>query len=354
MAELTSEQRKVSQIIDSFSEPPRTPHALARLSQGLKERFGVGKYMTRPDIRGGVGDTLDVKIGRVALNEFLPPGVQFKGYRHVEREQGESTQGYASTHWHFYDPATKDIGLAVECEPNASFKLDIRSMPTAGLVLAHEMGHAWDDHDNPQDRAIFVRNTLPVQILHDVKDEQIRQWYQQARSDATKRGRLDSDLLKRLVETDIRGQARRTALEARLKGSHISRLVSPSQFDEITEEIGKAVAEQVLVRGAPLDQQDLAGSVERVRQTSGYLQKQFLRKRELDSEVRAWLKAEAITKSLKKRDPKISLWDGDEKSLRLLKAFMILHHAEVKFEDIPDGEIKELLRGITSIAKIYR
>ena len=48
--------------------------------------------------------------------------------------------------------------------------------------------------------------------------------------------------------------------------------------------------------------------------------------------------AEEITKGLKKRDPKISLWDGDEKSLRLLKAFMILHHADVKFEDIPDGE----------------
>lgn len=353
MAETTPEQHRVSRIINSFTEPPVSRPRLIRLAQGLKEKFGVGKYMTHPDVRGGVGDLLDIRMGKAPLNDFLPPGVQFRGYRHVGREQGENRYSHNSTHWHFYSPAERQIGLAVECEPNASFKLPIKSTPIAGLVLVHEMGHAWEDHDNPQDRAIWVKNNLPVVILQSVKDEQIGQWYQQARSYATYKGRLDQDLFRRLIETDIVGQARRISLETRSKGGDLSRLVSPTQFDEITEEIGRAIAQQVLNRGLVLDQQGLTRSVESVRQTSNYLTKQFLRRHELESEARAWLTAEQITKALKKRDPKINLWDGNEKTLQLLKVFLILHHTNVKFEDIPEGEMKELLRGITSIAKIY-
>lgn len=352
MTELTGEQAKVYRLAKAFEEPPVKDPVLRYIAQGLKERFSIGRYITRPDIRGGVGDSLVIKLGKVVLNDHLPPGVEYRGYRHVKEDDGTD---YSSTSLHFYHMVRRHIGLVVECEPGAPYKLPIRATPVAGLIILHETGHSWDDYLHPQNRVLRIQNSLPSAILGKVTDGDAKEWYLRAQAgERSLNGHSNPELIRLLLQESLVAQARRVARDLTYNENGIASLVSPAQFTELTEEIGQKVAQEVLANyDSSRSYEGFMQAVETVRTLNKLAKEKFLRKYIQGQEVRAWDWLEEIEKRLKQIDPRISLWDGNEKSLLLLKAYFILHHPEVKLRDFPEGEVKRLLQGIADIDKIY-
>ncbi|MBI3103439.1 hypothetical protein HYZ05_00705 [Candidatus Daviesbacteria bacterium] len=355
MAELSGDQRRVRDIARSFTEVPTRDSLLTRWKQGLQERFGIGSFITRADVKGGVGDRLVVKLGRVTLNDRLPEGVEFRGYRHVEKDGDKD--GYSSTSLHFYDPVRRHIGLTVECAPTAHFKLPINRTPLAGLVILHEMGHAWDDAENPDNRVLQIQNSLPTEVLESIDDDSIRAWYSKAQADARVFGNRpeSAEWLRRSVENSLKGQATKVAHDLMFsKQAGMARLVTYAQFVDIADEVAQKIIDRVLARSYSLSSaEDLAYAIRTARDIAKVEQDKFFRKFVKDKEITAWEWAEEEKGRLKKLDSRINLWDGNESALVLLKAYFVLHHPEVKFKDLPEGELKRLLEAITDLNKVF-
>lgn len=355
VTELTGDQKKVRDIAISLREASRRDPFLSRWKQGLQERFGIGRYITHADIKGGVGNSLTIKLGNVVLNDHLPEGVEFRGYRHVEKD--DDRDGYTSKQFHFYDPVRRHIGLTVECDPSAHFQLPIQKTPMAGLIILHEAGHVWDDVQNPGNRVLHIQNAFPTAVLESMDENSIRDWYSKAQEEAEMYGgRPDSELFRKLVEHSLKSQASKVANDLMFnKKDGIARLVPYSQFASITEEVAKKITETILTdRFALSSAEGLAYRVRGVRQIAQLEEEKFFRGFVKEKEEKAWEWAEEERAHLKILDPRISLWDGNENALVLLKTYFVLHHPEVRFRDLPEGELKKLLEDISDVKKVYQ
>ena len=72
----------------------------------------------------------------------------------------------------------------------------------------------------------------------------------------------------------------------------------------------------------------------------------------MQEETEAWKWALDAAQMLQKKNKRIKLWDNSEESLRLLMAFFILHHKEIKLNDLPEGKVKSQLMLIRRANKL--
>jgi hypothetical protein len=350
---LNPAQRRVKAVVDSFREEPNAEPMIRKIAQGFQERFGLGKYVTHAYVSGEVGEVLDVHLGGIDLSKRLPQGSKFRGFRGVAQE-AEGHNPYDDANYHHYNKKTKECGLVVETAPDAQFKLTIGQTRINGLIILHEMGHAWSDHEYPDERKQVFSFWLSDVMFEKLNSDLVKTWYEEARNYANRfPGIASSDLIKDLFINNVRSYFNKEIMESFSKDEMYG-WVSVEDRRILTEQAIKNTVDYLTNRYKSTDDWYTAYlylEVEKGQRRKQYTE--YRRKYVKMEETRAWDWAEAEAKRLQKVNPKIRLWDGNDEELRLLKAFFILHHPELNLDDIDDPVLRKQLSPISDEDKRY-
>lgn len=348
---LTAAQRKVTATVRPLFQPPEkgARGVILKLTDGLKERFGIANYVTQARVKGGLGDELKIYLGGIDLSSYLPPDVHFRGLRLVVENPPE--EYFDTTANHHYNPADRQIGLIVEiAKGSTELQRPIQSTKHNGLIILHEMGHAWSDYHHPQDRVNAFTRQVSKSILNSVTEADVREWFTQAEADTRRLGKYaDTTVKADSVRRSFRDFLRHEADKLNDKQDSVRGLVTPGVGWDLTEQIIRELddylASQLSGSSSWYDVRRLIqNAAGRERVNHDEYRKKYVR----EAEYRAWNWEEEAAARLKRDNPRIRLWDGDKEELILLLSYFVLHHPELSLEDIKDERIRRQLRGIPS------
>lgn len=286
-----------------------------------KERFGVGKFVHRAEVVGGVGDVLHVEINGVDLGKYLPEGVVFRGNRFSSEFKDDYTVPFPSP---FYDPYSREVCIIVAKDAGVSGKVT-DEIKYSGLVVLHEVGHSIDD-SRRLERLNEVERLQTVERLYRTCASGGLSWLSESHFQVLSRGGAFDE--ERIREEVVEFVSSKLSKEVSATGKYALRerlLVRGIDENDFVAKVGAEVAATVYgiytdaANSARLGNVDEAGIgvrqafETRITETHDAYE-DAMSSESAKSERQAWAEALVIARKLT-RESGVRLWDGELKDL---------------------------------------